>query len=64
MNTDTKPSKMTPSQSARQRVVAEHTCPECGETFRGLRIAKFCSNRCRQANKNRKNRDKRLFGGD
>ena len=28
-----------------------HTCPVCGKTFTGLKIARYCSNRCRQANK-------------
>jgi predicted nucleic acid-binding Zn ribbon protein len=28
-----------------------HACPICGQVFEGLKTAKFCSNRCRQAAK-------------
>ena len=36
---------------AAQREVVEHTCEWCGKKFHALKIAVFCSNRCRQANK-------------
>ena len=29
----------------------EHTCPVCGATFVALARARFCSNRCKQADK-------------
>lgn len=31
-----------------------HVCPICGRTFVAIRKARFCSNRCRQAEKYRK----------
>lgn len=33
------------------RKIIGHTCPICGIEFQALKIAKFCSNRCRQAAK-------------
>ena len=44
------------ASQARRRV--EHTCQVCGKAFTAIRTAKFCGNRCRQANKNEKNRQK------
>lgn len=28
-----------------------HVCPVCGKSFTGLKTARYCSNRCRQAAK-------------
>lgn len=30
------------------RKLIEHICPVCGETFKGIKIAVYCSAACRQ----------------
>jgi hypothetical protein len=35
------------AQPARQRAVVVHKCEQCGETFSGVRQARFCSDKCR-----------------
>ena len=37
-----------------KRKVYVKTCPICGAGFEGVKVKVFCSNRCRQENKNRK----------
>lgn len=40
-----------PHEMNKLRKIIEHQCPVCKEKFMALNQAKFCSNRCRQANK-------------
>jgi hypothetical protein len=35
------------AQPARQRAVIVHQCEKCGQTFNGVRQARFCSDKCR-----------------
>lgn len=40
------------------RKQVEHVCPECETVFEGITRAVYCSNRCKQRAKNRRNREK------
>lgn len=44
------------AQPARHRAIIDHVCEKCGETFKGVRQARFCSDKCRYdaANERRK----------
>ncbi len=35
------------AQPARQRTIVVHECERCGDTFNGVRQARFCSDKCR-----------------
>lgn len=35
------------AQPARHRAIVEHVCEKCGETFKGVRQARYCSDKCR-----------------
>lgn len=50
-----------PYKLSDMRKVIEHQCPVCQENFLGLATAKFCSNRCKQANKYAKKTGKLSF---
>lgn len=41
---------------ASMRKIITHKCPVCNEEFKGTVRAKFCSNRCKQQDKNEKKR--------
>lgn len=44
---------------ASQRKIVAHLCPVCRESFRGTSRAKFCGNRCKQQDKNDRNKSKK-----
>ncbi len=45
---------------AAKRKIVTHTCPVCGEDFEGTLRAKFCSNRCKQKDKNDRSKAKQV----
>jgi len=54
LNTAPPPEALTPGAAlAKMRRKYDHVCEwePCGKEFRGIDVAKFCSNACRQANK-------------
>ena len=62
--TTPKRTPMTPREAAAKREIVDHNCAVCGAHFRGIKTGKFCSNRCKQADKNRKARSGPLLGAD
>ena len=52
----TKRTPMTPQEAAAKREIVDHNCAVCGVHFRAIKTGKFCSNRCKQIDKNRKTR--------
>jgi len=46
------------AELAKMRRKYDHKCEWCGKEFRGINVALFCSNACRQANKYSKQKAK------